>query len=797
MSILMSSRRARLSAFIPALVAAFLIAPATATSPTALASGDATNPSCPAATEASPGFREYLPDCRAYELVSPAFTYGEPVFVDGVSEAGGIAYHSLGSFGQPGDDSEETGGSYVGSRGASGWASVPVNPSASEFQGGDPIGEAGDKRETIDFSADLSESLFLQAPIGAKPVDSRFYRRRVSDGSYAEVGPLVPPEPLAAWTSQDANNNIFPEPRYLGASPDLDHIFFNLEIAYRDSGALVGVDWLWPGDRTGVPGVPAESLYEYTGTGNVEPELVGVENETSLAQAAHEQGKPHINEAAQLVSQCGVLLGGVLPGNNGPQEREEYNSLANSGESVFFTAIGHGDLSGCAAVHAPAFDEVYARVDRDRTVAISEPTTGPNGDCEKCDESEPATAVFQGASEDGSRVFFISEQKLLPGGDGENLYEYDFNGPEHDKVTLVASGLPPVFENTEGSHPEPGGVVRVTENGSLVYFVSTGVLAHNTDALGAQATAGADNLYVYDTGTRGTTFIARLAPSDGVSAPGSGGQNVLWSAEDARIAEATPDGRFLLFASVGDLTPDAAGQGSQLYRYEAPSEAHPAGVLIRVTTGEDGLSEDGNVAAVPQGVAISSDGSRVFFRSPLKLTAGALNDVCVLVLEGVCEAAAYNFYEWEGGHVYLLSDGQDTHAGLGTQELLGADASGDDVFFTSTDPLVPQAPGTATGIYDARVEGGFPAPAIPSECEGEACQAPSAPAPVFAPPGTATFSGPGNLASPPVPSPPKKVTKTKKASSCKSRKASRTSKKASRTCKSKARRARNDRRPAR
>ena len=40
-------------------------------SASALAAGDANESACP--NEASSGFRSYLPDCRAYELVSPPF----------------------------------------------------------------------------------------------------------------------------------------------------------------------------------------------------------------------------------------------------------------------------------------------------------------------------------------------------------------------------------------------------------------------------------------------------------------------------------------------------------------------------------------------------------------------------------------------------------------------------------------------------------------------------------------------------------------------------------------------------
>ena len=55
-------------------------------------------------------------------------------------------------------------------------------------------------------------------------------------------------------------------------------------------------------------------------------------------------------------------------------------------------------------------------------------------------------------------------------------------------------------------------------------------------------------------------------------------------------------------------------------------------------------------------------------------------------------------------------------------QLIGTDASGRDVFFTTADQLVGQDTDTDIDIYDARVDGGFPAPALSPSCSGDACQ---------------------------------------------------------------------------
>src|SRR5580700_12107994 len=72
----------------------------------ALAAGDANTAVCPAETATSSGFRGYLPDCRAYELVSPSFADGQPVYMRAASNDGSrVVFYSLGAPEDPGYDS--------------------------------------------------------------------------------------------------------------------------------------------------------------------------------------------------------------------------------------------------------------------------------------------------------------------------------------------------------------------------------------------------------------------------------------------------------------------------------------------------------------------------------------------------------------------------------------------------------------------------------------------------------------------------------------------------------------------
>jgi hypothetical protein len=111
---------------------------------------------------------------------------------------------------------------------------------------------------------------------------------------------------------------------------------------------------------------------------------------------------------------------------------------------------------------------------------------------------------------------------------------------------------------------------------------------------------------------------------------------------------------------------------------------------------------------------------------------------------GSCEDASTGFSVLNGGCIYLISTGQsDEPSYFGD-----ASANGDNVFFFTRQSLVGQDRDLNVDLYDARVDGGIAAqnpPPPPTPCAGETCREASPPPPVFDPPSSATITGAGNL----------------------------------------------------
>jgi hypothetical protein len=674
-----------------------------------------------------------LPDCRAYEQVSPVDKNGYDIVRPGgggltedlarASVSGeAITYVSFGSFADPAAAMYVS--RYVSRRGAGGWSTQNITPPYSSH-----VTNIEEPYWSLVFTPELSMGV-VETNGGAVGGCENLYLADIASSSY---------QPLAL--------NCGNGPWVQGASTDLSHIVFTPEAG----GQLEE----WVGGQLSV---------------------VDVANDGSYIPA-HPGGQP----------------AGVPPPEFTTEDR--WHAVSDDGLRVFFTGIAEGTAD---------YRQLYVRENPEQTqsplngekctvssdactveVSASQKTNGSGLD--GTDPHGPQPAEYLGASVDGSKVFFDSRAELTnkanTGGadNAANLYEYDLKSGVLTDLTVDTNA-----GDLEGAAVL--GMVTAGEDGSYVYYVADGVLAlgaapGNCAAHPNESPPGATcNLYVqHYNGTEWTppVFIATLAGGDfsdwlngfngeeGVGGPAN---------NNARI---TPDGTHLAFLSKKSLTgydnqpakpadcTTYAGVGkisipcSEVFSFDAtqpvspenpvcvscnPSGARPVGPsrLSEIESGPDPFYY------TPRN--FSEDGSRLFFDSRDALVPHDSN-------------GRQDVYEYEGGHVYLISDG----AGSYDSSFLDASPSGGDVFIATADRLVPQDRDSQVDVYDAKVGGGFPASVSAPACDnGDSCKGPVSPQPpVFGAPASATFSGAGNLA--PVVSPPA-VLKPKTAAQLKAEK---------------------------
>lgn len=686
-----------------------------------------------------------LPDCRAYELITPMDKNGALIgalFANNIpatfaDDGNKVITPSIQCFAQSpscvGTRLAE-GEPFEFSRTSAGWTTHSLAPPATSFE----------TNSAWRFNPNTGAILF-DAPLSGGR--DEWYARE-ADGTVSALGLL--------WEGEESPERslrtLEPEPTIVTA--DLSHL------VYESQGPL------WSFDHSGSA---AQGLYEYPNPNGAGPQLVGVSGGAG---------------STDLIGACGSVLGGrVAP------YTQAYGTLSADGGTVYFEVLPCKEGTGTNTKETPV-REIFARIDGDRTVAISQPNAlspapaNPSCSTAECvvNTTKPQRfrqALFEGGSSDGSRAYFTSPQQLADsatedlnasdeagshcrkaaGANGCNLYLYE--DPQQQPLS-GAHLFDASAGDTSGLGPEVQGTLAISGDGSHAYFVAKGVLTQAPNVNGQHAVEGSENVYLYEHDAAHplgqTTFIAALSRADEPEWGGVGYANV------------TPDGRYLVFRSHRGLTPDARAEGAgQIYRYDAQT-----GSLQRITFGQSGFNDDGNAGRADAGIAIagrsflqhiaparpdptmSEDGSKVFFESAVGLTPAALNETPV---EGEPTRLAVNVYEWESegtgsctearGCVWLISDGKDRagHSKVleGAVELLGADTTGENVYFATTDRLVPGDTDLQRDYYDARVDGGFPAGSSPAPCEGDGCrQGSTSPSP-FGPLGSLTFSGPGNV----------------------------------------------------
>ncbi|HTR79054.1 MAG TPA: hypothetical protein VMH39_13130 [Gemmatimonadaceae bacterium] len=457
----------------------------------------------------------------------------------------------------------------------------------------------------------------------------------------------------------------------------------------------------------------------------------------------------------KLLSRCGAVLGqGHLSGSG-------HDAVSADGSRVIFTApdpYAKNTGFGCWNGETTNPPELYMRSDGETTEisAPSEEEGTPEGTARH-------PAAYVGASEDGSKVFFLSEGELTRDDahiHDRELYEYDTETGQLTRISHGESGVAAAGVWT---------VPAVSADGAAVYFTASGALANGATAYpvpSGPAGGGAGtpiNLYRYDTVTGATTFVTTVGqdyPDNEIE-----GAWYKWVAlQPSGNWYTTPDGRYLLFATqIEQAGYDNAGmcpvpgrgepgihRCDEVYRYDATS-----GSLICLSCDPSGAApvsdalfsrsmEDSQLPSAGSTRAMSDDGAYAFFDTADPLVPQDTN--------GTLDA-----YEWHEGHVSLLSTGHDPAPSF----FLGASASGGDVFIATHSNLVPsQNTDSKADIYDARIctaaEPCIQPPAgETAQCEGSACQTPPS-APNDATPSSLTFSGAGDATTggPPLAPPP-------------------------------------------
>jgi hypothetical protein len=696
-----------------------------------------------------------LPECRAYEMVSPLEKQGHAAEeITAVAPRGeAVGYTSEGAFAEPNNFYFEgvfARNSYVARRSATGWRSESAFAPAGLIQL--PTLEA---EAASDFSPELRTP---QVACGVPPSGGYACAARQPDGSWQSTPTYWPSQGLTTYTpSRKAD---------LAQSSDLERVFI----------------------QPGYPLLPRDALeegglYEISHARTASPQLrlLNVDSAGHELSLEHEGGLP-----------AGALLGDTALAVNGTA----YHAVSESGEEAFFSAKSAAGVrtiygripcttgAACSEERGGVRFECTSVCPEGReTLTISEP------ECEAtCADEEPKPATFQGASADGSRVFFTSEQELVPADKdhGTDLYEYNRDAPAGHRLTMLSRGATGDATPGEGANVE--GVVRTSSDGSHVYFVARGVLTTEANASKKVAQPDAENLYVANGGR--LAFVATLPVLDDTLWGRGCEQEAIGVACDAvrpgRHAQTTPDGRYLVFSTHAQLASDTNGCGpgesklegevvvcaaEAVYRYDAGGEGEPgAGELTLVSHGAPGYRQqceaeaggaqarskcehEGRSAGIAplqgtQGAvadfedrarALTNDGQSVVFSTSERLQASDVNgneDVYLWSCASPCS---------DGGTVSLISGGQ-AHT-IGSNPTISA--SGGDIFFRTEAQLVAQDSDPLNDVYDARIGGGFAVEHTPS-CAGEGCQGAMSSLPEFVRPASTTLTSGHNFDAPPA-----------------------------------------------
>lgn len=607
------------------------------------------------------GASAFLPDCRAYEMVSPVDKNGGDILTQqsikeypaelnlSSSEGGEVTFSSETAFAN--SVSAPYSNQYIAKRDPkAGWQTEAISPPREKLFR--PAGTAQLYELDLQykrFSPDLDQAWLMQE--ADPPLDEEcgvpgyinWYKRDNATGTYEAVTTKKPPAPPAGKKPLEYFSEV------QGVSDDGVHT------VYRANDQL-------PVD-TGVAAanVAGYQLYEHVsdpGGGCGETRLVSVLPDGSANPTTSSVGTAAVGTAGATWIES--------------RENLVHNAVSADGSRIYWTAAGEGPGA------------LYVRANGSQTIKVS----------------VGSSARFWHAAEDGSVAYFT---------EGETLRRFIFPGPGSTVVASQVSGL-----------------LGASEDGSRAYFVSKADLDGGAGpAKGGQPNLylfsnGATTFIA----TLSTADISGSTPSTANPAPvgrlahvSEDGSQIVFASnqsltgqDNIDVVSGLPDSAVYLYevesATLRCISCNFTG-------------ARPTGTVVEGAS----RSRAGFASKIPPWKnqfhaprVISQDGSTVYFESYERLVPRDTNgkqDVYQWRRAGgetECEAAgAELFNPAAGGCISLISSGTG-----GDASFVDSTPDGSDVFFKTPASLLPQDPGRVD-LYDARVGGGFPIPPVPPD----------------------------------------------------------------------------------
>jgi hypothetical protein len=553
-----------------------------------------------------------LPDCRAYEMVSPVGKNGGDIsaesFGQTISSDSGdrVEFVSKTAFGEGRGSGNAGYSQYVAERQPAGWVTRSITPTPNASNGGQVFGY---KTEALEFSADLGTAGLLgydlpEGPSTARPHNENLYLEDTSTGKL-----------FGAVTDVSNEGEPVPYPQF-----------------FVENFGLAATEQVFAKPILG-GGTPSLSLVTFMSRVNFTPEAHGFAYKTYT----YEKG---------VVKLLGVLPDGSVPpegsqlvfggSERGDDERaiEDKDTVSIDGSRILFEV---NEFSG----------QIFMRKNGTESVLVTESET-----------SEPATAEnigLEAVTPDLKHIVFRASTRLLDSApEGGGLYMYtDSPHPESESNltyignTYVGNEDAVLGISDDGTHiyyddayviylweagqtrqvaPEPGVAIneelrrgvqfsnaRVSPDGQTATFMAKTNLTADAQVYPRSLASENGVMYVYKAAPSALRCASCQAThavvTTGVEAGVHADENGTALSEPNRTQFMSSDGRYVFFSTAEGLVPQDTNGVVDAYEYDTVTERLS---LLSTGTGGDGAWF----------VDASPDGRNVFLVTRQKLAGG-------------------------------------------------------------------------------------------------------------------------------------------------------------------------------